>query len=383
MGRAIKVPVTPSVLRWAIESSGYSPDEVAAELEVHPSFVSGWLRGEHPSLSHFRALAHLLRRPTAAFLLPNPPQETLAPVQFRPAPGERWRDLLPIEHLRIREAERLQKAFAWLVRQIEDSHPEIPRVRSDATPERAAGAARDFLGVTVQGQVSWRSDSAAHRGWREAFEQAGIIVMHLPMGAQAARGFSVWHDDAPLVAINTHWQASARAFTLLHELGHLLTRTSSICVELGRRRRTAPTADIERWCERFAGAMLLPHDPLLDALKRCGVSGPGQIDDLRVPSRVARTFHASLRATVLRLIDLQLADWALYRTIPRASDAKSDGGGGAGRTRAQITVDEYGVRTAKTFIAGLQKDIIGASDVMRFLDVSYGDLGRLEAITAA
>lgn len=158
MGRAIKVPITPAVLRWAIDSSGYSPDEVAAELGLHESTVRHWLRGDdRPTVTQFRNLAHLLRRPTAVFLLPSPPQESVAPVQFRPAPGEASRILLPEEHLRIREAERLQRALAWLAGELGESLPNLPRIKGGTAAEHAAAEARTLLGVPVAKQLSPRS----------------------------------------------------------------------------------------------------------------------------------------------------------------------------------------------------------------------------------
>ncbi len=382
MTRERKVPITPAVLRWAIDASGYSDDEIAVKLKLHPSHLKHWLRGDDkPALTYFRELARLLRRPSATFFLPGPPSESLAPVQYRPAPGDRPRSLLPEEHVRLREAERLQRAVAWLGAELQQPEPRVPRVPAATSADHAAEEARALLAVTLQEQQGWSSPSTAQRAWRDAFERLGILVLSLPMGARAARGFSIWHERAPLIAVNTHWNAAARVFTMLHELGHLMTRTSSICAELGRRRRTPPGADIERWCERFAAGVLMPGSAVEDTLAKAGIGPRESITNLKVATRVAAAFHVSLRTAVLRLIALERSNWSLYANLQPASDAKR-GGGGGGRSRTQARLDEYGSRVTRTFVLGMNKEILSASEVMRYLDVPYAALGELQALAS-
>ncbi len=380
MGNASRVPITPEVLRWAIDTSGFSPEEVAIELELHKTSVQHWLRGfERPTLTQFRRLAQLLKRPTATFFLPAPPAQALGPVQFRPAPGDRSRPLLPAEQFRIREAERLQRGVAWIMSELGRPHVVLPRLRGGDV-ERAARQARELLKVPVSAQLEARSDSAAQAEWRGALERLGVMVLYLPMGANAARGFSLWHERAPLVAVNTHWSAAARSFTMLHELGHLLTRTSSICAEFGRRRQPLPSEDIERWCEKFAGAVLLPAETVNEGLSALNLAPTESIRDLALASKLARQFKVSLRATVLRLISLDRASSVLYSSIPRATDAKKGGRGGVGRSRTQIKIDEYGGLVARTFASALKREAVDASEVARYLDVPFSAAEQLEAL---
>ena len=71
-----------------------------------------------------------------------------------------------------------------------------------------------------------------------------------------------------MVAVNTAWNESARIFTLFHEMGHLIARTSSACVEsVHTRSRTDP---VERWCERFAADVLMPNKDVETTLNQYG-----------------------------------------------------------------------------------------------------------------
>ena len=225
-----------SVLSWAVDASGKSREEVALATQVEPSVFDDWLSGRaKPSLTQFRHLAKTLKRPTATFFLPAPPAPDEADVAFRTAPGANARALQPQERVRLREVRRLQKMVAWVQESLGREPVSLPPLRVGSDVDAAGLALRDHLDVTLTSQTKWISDSVAFHGWRDAIEKARISVFALPMGENAARGFSVWNDSAPLVAVNTHWNLAARIFTLLHELAHLATKTDSISRRLGNR----------------------------------------------------------------------------------------------------------------------------------------------------
>lgn len=94
--------------------------------------------------------------------------------------------------------------------------------------------------VPLEAQLSWSSAGVALRVWREAVEGLGVMVLMLPMGEESCRGFSIWNDVAPLIAINTAWLPEARIFTMLHELAHLGNTN-----QLGVRGRCSAT--IQSW----------------------------------------------------------------------------------------------------------------------------------------
>jgi Zn-dependent peptidase ImmA (M78 family) len=247
---------------------------------------------------------------------------------------------------------------------------------SSSTSAEAAGKRlRDIVGVEITTQTAWPDERTASNEWRRALEDIGVLVFLLPMGADAARGFSIWNARAPAIVANTHWNTAARLYTLFHELAHVLTRTNSVCADDGRAQRHA--TDLERWCEQVAAAALMP-----EAEVRAFTRSVRSVN-LETASRLATHFRVSRRAATLRLIDLDLAGWSLYRSLPAASDAKHSGCGGAGRTRPQVRIDEYGRRTTSTFVRAVQREVIGVADAMRYLDVSDQNLLDLEKMLAA
>jgi len=366
-------------VRWAVEESGYSADELARAASVPPEAIEEWANGQRrPLLTQLRKLAAKLKRPLATFLLPKPPNSAVPAVEFRSPPGTERRELNPVERRSLREAARLQRMVSWIAKELKQGPPNLPRVRTDTEPGRVASEARDRLGITIEQQIRWPSAGAALHAWRTALETSGVTVLLLPMGKQACRGFSLWDDQTPLVAANTAWNAEARMFTLLHEYGHLLTRTSSACLQGTYRRARTQSDDTERWCERFAGLMLLPSEALLAYLERLGLRGR-QVADVETVRKIAHHFRVSLRATTLRLIDLDLASWSLYGALPRWVDDKSQGGGGTGRNRAQIKRDQYGSRTVELFATALERDVVSRADVLDYLDLPPNALAKVRS----
>src|SRR4029077_4366515 len=168
MSRTVEVPITPSVLRWAIEESGYSPEELAQALGVGLRQLENWTSGESkPSLTHARKLAGKLHRPFASLLLPEPPESRPLPVQFR-HPLDDDRQLSPSERRYIRRAARFQEVLSWLIRELELAGPQTPLASVNDNPVAAARVAREMIGVSASDQEQWDTPSLAFDEWREA-----------------------------------------------------------------------------------------------------------------------------------------------------------------------------------------------------------------------
>lgn len=362
MGRRVDVPITPSVLEWAIEESGYTLPEVSSAVAGGEPALTSWLDGTaKPSLTDIKKIARKLHRQVATFLLPERPAPTGLSVRFRHPMGGHERSLNPTERRYLRRARRLQDAHAWLLPELANEEPRLELEAIATAPVDVAEKVRAQLGLSVAQQIEWRSASAAFDAWRAAVERRGVIVVLFPMGQESCRGFSLWHDTAPLIAVNTTWKDEARIFTLFHELGHLLTRSDSVC-EISE----VATGDLqepdERWCEGFAAAVLIPAE---------AIGRLPKVADLNALSRLASQYKVSLRAMAIRLIGVQKATWSLYRSIPSAPDSKREGGGGGGRNRREIREDELGHRGTGIFVEAVRRGIISESVVLDHLDVPF------------
>lgn len=373
MSRSVEFPITPSVLKWAIDESGYTVPEVSEWIDGGTTTLLKWLDNDaKPTLAEVKLLARKLHRQVATFLLPAPPEAPAVNIRFRHPLSNHERSLNPVERRFIRRAHRLQDAHLWLSRELGLDEPEFAQESTLASAMAAADRLRVRLQITTDQQAEWKSASVAFDAWRGAVEQLGVLVVLFPMTDESCRGFSLWEDRAPLVAVNTAWKDEARIFTLFHEIGHLLTRTDSACAlasaSLGHAEDPA-----ERWCETFAASVLVPEEVLATLPK---------VSDLKSLGRIANQFKVSWRAMALRLIGADKATWTLYKSIPGTADNKGRGGPAAGgRNRREIREDEFGPRGTGVFVEAVRRDVITESQALDYLDIPAADFDRLARTT--
>jgi Zn-dependent peptidase ImmA (M78 family)/transcriptional regulator with XRE-family HTH domain len=372
MSRATFVPITPSVLDWAIGQAGVDVEDVAERAGVESRRVDAWIAGDaQPTKTQFRRLAGYLKRPDAFFFLPEPPSVEAIPPAFRHPPGGS-REPTRIELEGIRRARRAQQVGRWIAERVGDERWESDPAPSakEKTPKDAARLARAWLAWSLDDQREASSASAVVKLIRARLEERGVLTLQLSLGQDGGRGFSLYDACKPLVAINTHYNNEARLFSYLHEVGHLMRRTDSFCIGFS-------ATKAERWCESFAASFLIPVAALRDRLAyRFGPDT--QITEMDQLRRLAADFRVSLSAMAIRLEELELGRIGLFEAIPKASDFKQQGGGpGADNTRGAVRLRELGDGYFGLMLAGEQNGALGRQDVLRYLDVSESQLRRL------
>ncbi len=381
MARATYIPITPSVLRWAIDESGFSDQQFAEKIKVAPDTLAGFLAGlAQPTTTQFRAIVDAVRRPSAVFFLPEAPNEATLTPPFRRAIGDAPRQLRPKELREVRWALRLQRLVAH-IRELDLAPPvEFPAARRDENPETAADAIRKALNISWTTQQSWSTASDAFRGWRGAAEALGVVVLQLQLGRDGVRGFASWNPLAPLAAVNTAFIPEARSFSLCHELAHLARRHDAASdASSGRGPGVGATA-VERWCERTSAAVLLPA-----AAVRTTVDTLVAADDLERARQMADRFKVSLRAAAVRLVELDLAPPELYdEVLQRApvADRPKPRGGGGGQTAAEARLSQLGRVTARRIVDAVTAERLSerdARDYLRIGGTGFRDLATMAA----
>ena len=376
----IAVPITPAVLDWAISDSGFSVEQIAEEAGVQLADLNDWLSAKsQPGVTEVRALVQALRRPVAALLLPKPPDSRTPAVGFRHTPGVAGRSLSPKERRYLRKAARLQAMLVAMAVEMGEAGPRLPQLDTSGDAGAAAAQLRPALALAGSDHPQWASASAAFDAWRESVEGLGVAVFLFQLGPENCRGFSLWNDTVPVIAVNTAWNDEARTFTLLHELGHLVARTDSACAAGEPAELSGAWDPVERWCEVFAAALLIPEEALRVAIADRLGPGVSRVVEVAQVRRLASRFRSSSRATTIRLIELGLASWELYRQLPAATDAKSAGGGGKGRDRQEIQEDSLGARTADLFRRAVNADVVTRSEALTYLDVPDSALDLFSA----
>jgi Zn-dependent peptidase ImmA (M78 family) len=364
-------PVTPTVLSWALAEDGRPLNEIAEAAKVTEDDLDAWANGAAaPTRGQVTTLARVLRRPRALFFMPAPPSTASLPPSFRHPPGVA-RSVSPKVRRAGRDSRRIQQAVAWARR--EEDPPAVPRVSSSTTsPGDAASTVREWLGVNIDDQRAWKDERAALRTWREVLEQHGVLVFALQLGSGEVRGFSTWDDRAPLVVVNTSSvQPAARIFTLAHELGHLVTRQDATCLDPSDADPLDGIA-IERWCEEFAAALLMP-DELVDRVAAEAGIAPrsATLETVKLLQRRARV---SGRAAALRLITRGWAAPTLYALVVRTFVPKpaSSSGQPVSPPRHEARLRAYGPNVIRTVL-----DALPTRDALSVLQLEVPDARRL------
>ncbi|MEU6069222.1 XRE family transcriptional regulator [Streptomyces sp. NPDC047082] len=369
---AQKQHINPDVLVWAMKQAGMSRGDLASEVDTDPVTVDAWMNGDDsPGLTQLRLIAKSLRRPTSLFFLSRVPSQQPVQTAFRSPIGSRGvRTLSSEERAEIRLAQRRQKIAMWAAEKVEEHLP-VRLPRRLKSPESTAQSVQSWLRWDVKDQVS-SSKSAVTKLVRRSLEDQGVMIIQLSMNSAACRGFSIYSETVPLIAYNsTSHVAAARTFTILHELGHLLSHEQAVC--------DRPDDAEERWCDQFAAAFLIPEPHLLAYMEKYLKVGHVENDDIESVRRISNRYGASFQCVALRLIDLGLAGWQLYRAVsanPLEVDAPAFGG--EPQTTHLVRIREYGVTYPRLLLAARDRGKLHDLDARKYLNVNGEQLKRLQ-----
>jgi Zn-dependent peptidase ImmA (M78 family) len=248
-------------------------------------------------------------------------------------------------------------------------------------PAEVGRRLRVLLGVTVEEQRGWRDEWQAWRRWREAVEDAGLLVFQFPgVSLEQARGLSLLRFPLPGIGVNSKEQsAGARSFTLMHELAH-------IALAVGREERSAQFEEreesswgaVERFAEEVASTILIPESALAESLADLRVRQDGwDVDAVR---RLARPFRVTPLALATRLRVVGALTWAGYRRWRQEWEAYVKSlpprrGGFA--SPVEKALSRGGRPFSQLVLQALDANRITAVDASRYLDLRFDHLERL------
>ena len=166
---------------------------------------------------------------------------------------------------------------------------------------------RNYLGITISQQQSWKDQSIAFEKWRNVLEEQGIGVFKDAFRHDEFSAFCLYHKHFPVIYVNNS-VATRNVFSLFHELSHLLFQTSGIDY---RQNLPHPALDegsneIEVLCNKFAAEFLLPNEYLDRELQNA-------IPDQSTASTIASRYNVSRELVFRRFLDRQLVGYTQYR----------------------------------------------------------------------
>lgn len=300
--------LNPNVLRWAREWRGKTVAEAARKLNKRPEDIIAWeANSGAPTVRQARILAEFYGRSFLEFFLPEPPVVPLPALvpDYRmhvgALPPTDNRELQAIQQWA--ETQRLNALD--LLDEIEEAVPQIPQtffqtLSSDAST--AAKAAREALKFPIHDQISLTKSRADELPTilRRKFETLGILTLkNSNIKDFGVRGICIAIFPLPVIVVHAE-APSAQAFTLAHELAHIITKQSGIT---GPRNIEYDRNQVEKWADQFAAAFLMPAEQI-EAF--CGNKPEFPADSISDEqlNRQAEIFRVSPHAMLIRLVHL-------------------------------------------------------------------------------
>ena len=312
--QSVRIPLQPTVLRWARERANLSQEILAKHLAVKPERIADWERTGNISMRQADKLAQKTYTPLGYLYLPEPPDERLPVADYRTIgdepPARPSPDLLETVYA-------MQRRQAWMRDELAIHYEEPPldfvgAFTAADSPDEVADAMRQSLSL----QRGWASDKpnwgSALRFLRERIEAAGVLIFvngvvgnstKRKLDPDEFRGFALVDEYAPLIFVNNSDFISAQMFTTAHELAHIFAGKNGV----SNFEDMQPTHhDTEIFCNAAAAEFLLPGSDLLDFWDDAWQSEePHQA--------VARRFKVSVIVAARRALDLKLIDRSKYR----------------------------------------------------------------------
>jgi Zn-dependent peptidase ImmA (M78 family) len=291
--------LNPALLIWARERAGQDIGAVAMSLKKDVSVIEAWESGvAAPTYVQLEKLAYeVYKRPIAIFFFPFPPEEPDAGESFRTLPEIELEKLEADTLFKVRKARALQESLA----EINNArNPALRRIFADIklsasdTVKSVAADVREYLGIELDEQKTWKSPVEAFKLWRSAIENSGIFVFKDSFKQAGVSGFCLVDREFPIIYVNNSTPATRQVFTLLHELAHILLDNngvtnvddSFVALLKGAERQ------IEVFCNAFAAEFLVPDEDFR------AVSRGMRVEDVELVD-LARIYSVS-REVILR-----------------------------------------------------------------------------------
>lgn len=339
----LRASVEPSVLRWARESRGLSVDTAAQRIGVTSERLSAWEEPAsevHPTVNQLRNAARAYQRPLGVFFLPEPPAEDETVKDFRRISEPPYSaEQSPALRLELRLARERRQDAIELAELVGYAPPRLGlRASLASPPDRVASRLRAMLRVSAEVQQRWRDPRLAFNSWRDRIEALGVLVFQTggdrthAVATSEARGFSISEHPFPTIVANGSDAPSARCFTLLHELTHIMLRTGGLC-DFHDVNSSNVVDRTEVYCNYVAGAALVPADELRALVRDRAPSAAWGADELEV---LALTFSVSPEVILRRLLILGQTTQAFYERWREARDQNRQAAG-AGKKKGFLT----------------------------------------------
>ena len=384
--KSFKVNINPDLMKWARKTSNIDKSEVSRLLNISTKTIDEWEKGtKKPTFNSLKKIASFYGRPLAAFFLPEPPYEPPLPTDFRTLPEEKRRPLSRKSMLAIRKVRYIQSIATELLEEeinLEENITSLGKANLTEPPEILAARERAKLGITIQEQMSFRDKYEAFRKWREVLESRNILVHQARIPLEEVRGFSLLDNMVPMITLSFSDSIHAKIFTLFHEFAHILLGISGLCIpkEASFVRKDGEL-EIEKFCNNFAGSLLLPRDAILMDEDVKAIANHREVQDILL-ERISKKYKVSTQVVLRRLLICETISRRSYQDkleeIQKIEKRKKKGKFKMPASRRCIL--ENGRLFVSLALDAVAREKISYSDVADYLSIDLKNLGKVQTL---
>ena len=368
MKESINIAVNQEVLVWAREAIVLNRHNASEKTGISAKRLIQLEEGEkQPTIDELKELSKAYKRTIATLLLTTPPKEKPLPADRRTVDSK---DLGNFHEKTIMAIRKARALVVSLIELKQDAGIAIPRFQHKASLQDNPAT------VAIKLRKEWNLDEIrqfeninfALDAYIEKVESLGVAVFQLSLTQDHLRGFSMVDEIVPIIGIKRGGEsATAKIFTLFHELGHVLLNDGGLC-DLSEN----SSLQIEKWCNAFSAEMLIPTSELLlmnivieQKLKGEKIWGKKELIEL------GNRFHVGPLAILRSLLENKLTTLAYYKDRHQAWNKPSFGRAKhpEGRNIAKETIKEKGRTYISLAFSAFDKNKIDLKDLSDFLGV--------------
>lgn len=358
--------VNGAIIRWAREFYNMSPDEAAQAIGVDLSRYMNWEAGtEHPTYAKLKKISDVFRKPSAVFFFPEPPQLPSIKGDLRTLPDEIVNSFSKNVIIQFEKA----KVYQLSLEELYGSKESIIAQRSSFPKDidQLCSFFRMQLEFPISAQKARKSTKVVFEIFREKIYDLGIYVFKDAFKDNRISGICLNDDHFPVIIINNSMSFARQNFTLFHELYHLISDTSG--AEIIRDdyyvALNDQQAEIEKSCDIFANAFLVPMDDFKLELKKKPLN-EDRIEEL------SSLYSVSKEAIMYKLYMMGKISPAEYNDLKelfygdaiRNKDTKDTKGGNHYNTKMAYLGGRYAGDVFKQYFSG-KIDSVRASEMLQ------------------
>ena len=242
---------------------------------------------------------------------------------------------------------------------------------------------RSYFDIDLSEQYYTSSKRKFYLYLRQKVESKGIFIQgFVKVPPEVMRGVAIADGTLPIIGVNDEDRHPAKSFTIIHELVHIIKRTSAICNDM---MDSSITDREEVFCNAVAGEALVPYEALFSFINSNDIYEYNLSD----VDKLASAFSVSSEVIARRLLDTKKCNYSWYLYISdelrkkyedtkrKRKEAKLAGRPiSIPRNMPREAIDRTSAYYCDVLLRGLSEGIIDKADLSSYIGIGEKHINK-------